>query len=258
MRKVLLAFIIVLLSVTAMAQNEPVWVKRTPKPSNNTFFYRDIKGYGDDFDKALENAKLHVKQVVSEYMGDIFEIVVTDDRVTYKSRDGQSYWLPYYRVCEWQNSDHEWIFLYQIAKKGVINPKFDHFDCHKTAREIYWRAGVESLFIPGLGQIIDKKQYVKGTCFFAGTAACVIGGLVANNNYQWYIDLAGKTLPGPTHSSYMDSADQWNKIEIGCFIAAGLCWVANVCDALFANPKNYNVSANVGDKSMTLSLNVKF
>ena len=270
MKRFLLTYAIVFLYLVSLAQNEPAWVKKTPKPKmfNRTFFYQVVTVHVEETNseavaekEAIEKATQYINDNMLEYQGNSREVVYQDGQAYYKAREGQSIKWPVYRLCQWHNPSNtsEWCFLYQIADRNCMpNYRFDNYDCQKESRKIYWRAGVESFFIPGLGQIIDKKQYVKGTCFFAGTAACVIGGLVANNNYQWYIDLAGKTLPGPTHSSYMDSADQWNKIEIGCFIAAGLCWVANVCDALFANPKNYNVSANVGDKSMTLSLNVKF
>lgn len=271
MKSLLFTYIFLFLSIASFAQNEPAWIKKTPKPhiwNRGRFFYQTVTVHVEEANneaiaekEAIEKATQYINDFLLEYIGNTREVIYKDGQAYYKTREGQSIKWPISRKCPWHNPENEseWRFLYQIADRNhVDNPRFENYDCHKKALSIYWRAGAESFFIPGLGQVVDKEQYWKGVGFFAGTAACLIGGLVSDNMYQWNIDQAGKTLPGPTHSSYMDSADQWNKVEIGCFIAAGLCWVANVCDALFANPKNYNVSTNVGDKSMTLSLNVKF
>lgn len=269
MKRVLFAVLCVLFSIVSVAQDTPKWIKKTPKPNmfNRTFFYQVVTVHVDETDneaagetEAIEKATQLINDNILEYIGNSREVIYKDGQPYYKSREGQSIRWPINRKCQWHNPSNksEWLFLYQIARIGhVKNYRFDDYDCQKKARKIYWTAGIESFFVPGLGQIVDKKDYLKGACFFAGTAACIIGGLISDSYYQWNYNEAIKLHPGSEQDSYLDKADQWNKAEYGFFIAAGLCWAVNICDALFAPPK-YSVTPYIDDKSMSLSLNVKF
>lgn len=265
MKRYLSTIAFVFLSFLCLAQNEPpAWTKKTPKPKlfNKTFEYKvitvcDVEKQDEAHKKAMQEVCIAISNSIKRMT---WETYIKDGQVYFKPREGQAVRWPNQRVCEWHNpiNKTEWKFLYQIADMNhTDNYRFETFqDCYKTNRKIYWRAGVESL-VPGLGQMVDKKSYWKGAGFFVGTAACLTIGLIANNDYQYWDNKANKTLPGTKHDEYIDAANQCRVTSV-CFLgAAALCYVANICDALFAPPK-YNVTTYINNESAYLSLNVKF
>lgn len=119
-------------------------------------------------------------------------------------------------------------------------------------------------FIPGWEQFY-KGQPVKGTLFLVGEAV-TIGGVVVAQTYK----ARNETLMNNTHTSmrqtYADRANLWNTVSIGCGIAAGIIYVWNIADGLFAEGEgrvflsdaSFNITPYVTPQSSGLALCLKF
>ena len=237
MTRIILSFIIVLITtLTSTAQSAPQWVKKTPRASNDDFRYQPIRGYGDTYDQALRNATQHVKQYIHDaFVMDETEIITVDGEKIYVSIDGQTFQWPMLRICDQQMSDNEWWFLYQIANKGILNPKYDYFDCYEVDKNDLHkldRTALACSFFPGLGQIIVKKNKPVGYAFMIGDLALVGGGvyclLESNNQY----DISQN--PNYTSNYRQDAYDNYKMLDTSCkilFGAAAAVYVINLYTA---------------------------
>lgn len=107
------------------------------------------------------------------------------------------------------------------------------------AQEDYNKAGAiaTSCFVPGMGQIAFKRDYVKGSLILATEAASIAAIVVCNSQQYSYKDKSDRAITADDKVNYMKKSDNYGtarNIMIG--VAAGI-YVYNILDVILARPK---------------------
>lgn len=137
MKRLFILTIIILSNYIGISQTVPIWTKKLPNPSNNTFYYCSITGLGGDYNEALNDAYNKLHRIIDEKLGTTIigkSSIDNQGAVSYYAIDGQTHTIKTFKACEWpkpyEKSDH-WEFLFQVAEAGNITVKFDVFsDCY--------------------------------------------------------------------------------------------------------------------------------
>lgn len=177
-------FSLILLSSCAYCQHVPTWVHKLPTPSNNTYMYVREKAEGFTENQARNQAIAQVFQSTAMRLGqpissdEIFKAVQNGTEYSVLSA---TYNIPINKVCEYsqqlKNGQYRVYVLCQVAVKGNITPYFDDVSfCNNTSQYNNTIALVESVFVPGLGQM-GKRHYVEGITTLVSELAMVSGAL---------------------------------------------------------------------------------
>lgn len=197
MKKLFLLIFLVGLSIVSIAQIRkpsfrPDWVYKLPVPENATFVYTREQGEGNTKQEALNKAYCQVLESTAQRLG---QTVNTADihKAVYGGTDyevvSRAMKIPVNKVCDFYVQDtttRRWTayILCQVAEKGNITPEFEPcqictshtmFDeqmkrynqrvaqAQKEKKQAQLKedglALLESLFVPGLGQMMKASKY---------------------------------------------------------------------------------------------------
>ncbi len=191
MKKILFLVIIVLLSVSAFAQNRqqirPDWLLKKPEAGNDTYEYVIEHGVGLTEKDALDEAINRVHQYYIHRLGQ--KIESSQEGVTAQT---ETYAIPFKKVCEYTEKDKDGTFtvyvLCQVAVRGNVTPVFDeYYSCNSIGEYKNFMhkknvsAIVASIFMPGAGQMV-KRHYGSGVLTLLGEVVFV-GGAVGSYFY---------------------------------------------------------------------------
>lgn len=182
---ILFSFIVGAQSIFAQKNNErPGWTMNPPKAGNGTYSYIVEFATGTTEESARNTAIAKVFQTTIMRLG----MPVNSSEINQALQSGKSYGeisiqynIPINKVCEYVekvSNGYRVYVLCQVAKSGKVSPDFDHFaGCNDIRRYKNWVAGVESTFVPGLGQM-TKRRYGSGAAFLT-TELALAGGAIA-------------------------------------------------------------------------------
>lgn len=243
-----LTLIFVLIVLSSYAQNKPIWIKNTPTPTNNTYYYV-VQSATEKSEAAARNIAIgEVMRSTAMRIGQPFDSESVFNALqngTDYSVISRQYNIPINKVCEHVENNGNLCRIYilcQVAKAGNITVYFDNFnDCYNMVEDHSddWRALGLSVF-PGLGQIIVKKNKPVGYAFMIGDLALIGGGvyclLESNNQY----DISQN--PNYTSNYRQDAYDNYKMLDTSCkilFGAAAAVYVINLYTA-YKMPKKTN------------------
>ncbi|MBO5674209.1 MAG: hypothetical protein J6S09_07970 [Paludibacteraceae bacterium] len=273
MRKIPFFVLLVLFATSASAQQpkkpeyRPDWFYNTPHPGNATYLYVVEHGEGATKREALNQAIARVFQSTANRIG---QFVSTDEinRAVQAGTDysviGRNMKVPINKVCEFAFQDEKsyaWTVyvLCQVAKSGSVIPEFDDCDlCNAHTifdkNMMYYKEQlaqqkinarkaknkenaislVESVFVPGLGQIM-KGHVTEGTFTLIGEVGLLTGGIatyaVAKNKLEL---LKAEDLD---YASFNQLKKEYNGLRAGSYImyvTAGALYAFNLYRAYFA------------------------
>ena len=236
----------------ATAQEKlPGWVSKPPKPGNSTYTYVMHHAGGRTQVEARNNALNEVYRSAIMRLGikvdwnDIEKILENGGDWT---AIALKYGIPVNRVCEAtdkreniQTSNPYIVYvLCQVATSNTDNnyPRFDDFrGCNDTKSYSNAISLVESMFIPGLGQM-TKHRGGHGTGVLLGELVFVGGGVTS-----WYFakqELEKMKDPNVTFADFQTAKKNYNICRIAniaAFSAAAALYVGNLFQAYFIKPK---------------------
>ncbi len=251
MKRLIIITVIILTHYIGISQTAPVWTKKLPDPSNNTFYYCSITGFGSNYNEALNDAYNKLHRVIDEKLGTTMigkSSMDNQGSVSYYAVDGQTHTIQTFKRCDWpkphEKSDH-WEFLFQVAEAGNITVYFDDFnDCYKmvTDHSEDWKAFRMSFF-PGLGHIY-KNHKALGYTIMVSDIALVCGGIGCYFAAQTYSDIMDD--PTATASEKRDAESTYNMLNsasIVCYSAAAVLYIVNLWTAYtISDNRNTRVS----------------
>lgn len=154
-----LTLIFVLLVLSSYAQNRPIWIKNTPTPTNNTYYYV-VQSATEKSEAAARNIAIgEVMRSTAMRIGQPFDSESVFNALqngTDYSVISRQYNIPINKVCEYVENNGNSCRIYilcQVAKAGNITVYFDNFnDCYNIVKDHSrdWKAVGLSL-IPGGG-----------------------------------------------------------------------------------------------------------
>lgn len=279
MKKILFFLLVASVSISVAAQTprkpnyRPDWFYNTPHPENATYLYVVEHGEGSTKREALNQAMARVFQSTATRIGSLVSTEEINRAVqagTDYSVISQNMKVPIHKVCEFpiqDTTDYSWTMyvLCQVAKSGSITPEFEPCDvCNahtvfdkqmqyyresianaeknaiKNKRKKNGVAFVESMFLPGLGQMV-KGHGAEGAFTLIGELGLIGGGVAT-----YYIakdELALLKTGTLDLNGYNTSAQKYNDmrtVTYTLFAAAGALYVFNLCRACLATDKKSN------------------
>lgn len=272
MKKILFLGLLVIVSMSVMGQPRkpeyrPDWVYNTPHPGNATYLYVVEHGEGATKREALNQAIARVFQSTANRIGQF----VSTDEINRAVQAGTNYdvigrnmKVPVNKVCEFALQDqtnYSWTVyvLCQVAKAGNITPEFEDCDlcnahtvfdrnmkyyndqlaqqklnARKARNKENALSLVESVFVPGLGQIM-KGHVTEGTFTLIGEVGLLSGGIatyaVAKNKLEL---LKAEDLD---YASFNQLTKEYNGLCAGSYImyvTAGALYAFNLYRAYCA------------------------
>lgn len=255
MEKLTLLLLSFLIAFACFCQTEgrPGWIYKTPKASNDTYMYKVYSSFGDNPDDARKKALNFMLQDIMSITGGRH---ISSDQVANAIEAGKSpeeisrtYNIRYNKVCEYHekrenaNGCITWI-LCQIPKRLDIAPDFTSFDgCYDTKKYRNWVSGVESAFLPGLGQM-TKRRGGKGSLFLLSEMA-LAGGAITTKIFanERLNTLKGNKIDFSSYNTAMKEYNNMRLINNICLWTLVAVHVGNIVHATLAKPK-YKTSKN--------------
>lgn len=240
-----LTLLTMVVSINAQEGNRPAWIEKLPTAENDTYVYvREHEG-GSTVTEARNKALANVYRQAMMRIGatvDWAEISngVNDGTIEWGSISAK-YNLPVNKICEHvETSTHGYVVfvLCQVAKAGNVYPDFTTWNgCADKKNYSNAISLVESMFIPGLGQMTKHRG---GHGFFVLFGELVfVGGGVAS----WYFsnrELEIMNDPNVSLNDFKNAKKLYGYHRIGnivCYSAAAALYVGNLFQAYFIKPK---------------------
>ena len=244
-KRILLSFILALITLSSFAQEKPGWIYNKPKPSNSTYLYvveaataeTEREARSQAFARILLSTAMRLGQPINSdeinravQNGEAFEVIASQ------------YNIPINKVCEYgeRNKDGFRIYLLcQVAKAGNAIADFDYnFEgCFDIKQYGNGRALIKSMFVPGLGQM-GKRRYGEGVFTLLTEVACLGGAYLTYNEAQNKLDIMNNA--NTNYKDYMAAKDTYNEMKTYntvCLGAAAAVYVINLYRAYSAKPK---------------------
>lgn len=244
-KKVLLFAIALCLTFVAHSQELPAWTKKLPKAGNDTYMYVSEYALGNSENEARNQAMVRVFQSTAMRLGQ----PVSSDAIFEAAQNGtdfkvisQDFNIPINKVCEYSEKMKNGMFrvfvLCQVAKAGNVSPIWDEFrGCNDIKQYNNGVAFVESMFIPGLGQM-SKRHFGEGAFTLAGEVVLVSAGFgcyfVSREELKIMRD------PTISYDQFTDAYNLYNTMKTTSYVvwsAAAAFYIYNLCRAYTMQPK---------------------
>lgn len=245
MKKLLLILLTLTIYSVSFGQSMPEWIYKLPKPGNNTYLYEKEMGLGSTENEARNQAIARVFQSTALRIGqpissdEIFRAVQNNTEFSVIAR---TFKLNVHKVCEYPtrtvDGNYKVYILYQVAKAGNIEPRFDYnFDeCYHVQQYSNASALLKSMFIPGLGQI-GKRHYAEGILTLTGEVLLVGVGIGCYYSAQHQLDIMKKD--NVSYSDFADATSKYNSLQTTSYFiwgAAAALYVFNLLRAVTLHP----------------------
>lgn len=249
MLKRILFFAVAFCTITmAKSQDLPAWIMKLPKAGNNTYVYMRESAVGNTELEARNQALAQVFQTASNRLGQpvsssaIYDAVQrgTDLKVI-----SQEFRIPINKVCEHKERLKDGkvrvYVLCQVAVAGNISPVWDEFrGCNDIRQYKDGVALVESMFIPGLGQMC-KRHFGEGAITLIGEALLVSAGF--GTYFVAREELSIMRSPDVTYQQFTDAYKMYNNMKTTSYVVwstAAAFYIFNLCRAYTIQPKYKN------------------
>lgn len=226
----------------------PAWVTKLPKAGNGTYMYVAESAVGNTETEARNQAIALVFQTTANRLGQPVSSTAIYDAVqkgTNLQVISQEFSIPINKVCEYKevfkNGKVRIYVLCQVAKAGNITPVWDEFrGCNDIKQYKDGVALVESMFIPGLGQMC-KRHYGEGAATLIGEVVLVSAGF--GTYFVSREELSIMRTPDITYQQFSDASKLYNDMRITSYVvwgAAAALYIFNLCRAYTIQPKYKN------------------
>ena len=244
-KRILLSFILALITLSSFAQEKPGWVYNKPKPSNNTYLYTVEVATANTEREARSQAFARILYSTAMRLGQ----PINSDEINRAVQSGKDfsvissqYNIPINKVCEYgeRNKDGYRVYLLcQVAKTGnsIVEFDYDFEGCFDIKQYRNSTALIKSVFVPGLGQM-GKGRYTEGVLTLATEVVCLGGAYITYNKAQNQLGIMNNT--NTNYKDYMAAKDTYNKMKTYntvCLGAAAAVYVINLYRAYSAKPK---------------------
>lgn len=231
---------------TAANNTKPQWMRKLPKPLNNTYNFQTF--HIDE--RSIYSAMKQLPDVAAFYMEREYNISGVTVQ-TFELRDehsngrNDSYQLQKINDTVYTESgkvnvrltvideylaDDGVYFLCTVPDPNSHKVMYDDFELTtQYGTQGLWRSAI----VPGWGQF-HKGSYVKGGLILGGTAV-LIGGIVATETVKTdYVRRIGETHDADYKRLYAKRADQFSTARNICIGALGALYLYNLIDAIAA------------------------
>lgn len=264
----------------------PQWLKKLPKPSNNSYHFKAFHVEGTNIYSAMKQ----LPDVAAYYMERQYDIsgvtVETFElRNEYTNGENNSFQLQQIHDTVYTTTGNVNVKLAivdeYISEDGIYflctvpdpNSKHVIYDDYEVTTQYGLMGMWRSAIIPGWGQLY-KGNIVKGSLILGGTAA-LIGGIIATETIRSdYSRRINETHEINQKRLYAKRADQFSTTRNICFGALGALYIYNIIDAVVspgarrvvvkekeATNKKYSYSfypSTLGGSSVLLAFNLTF
>ena len=245
MKRAVLSFLLLSAVVCAKAQSLPAWAMQLPKAGNSTYLYVCEYALGDSEAQARNQAMVRVFQSTAMRIGQ----PVSSEAIFNAAQNGkdfevisQDYNIPINKVCEYserlKNGMYRVFVLCQVATAGNVPPQWETYNgCQNIKQYKNGVALVESIFIPGLGQM-SKRHFGEGALTLVGETVLVSAGFgcyfVSREMLNTMRD------PNVTYADFVQAQKTYNTLRTTHYIvwsAAAALYIYNLCRAYTMQPK---------------------
>lgn len=257
LRKLLLIFILSVVSLNVLAQERPIWLDGDFKETSKSYLkvvtgscssYSDKSYAKESALKQIFKDNIFNSEAKVKVQGDFFYIE-SDQTVNVKARVIDEY----YEKVDY--TYHAYI-LVQIAK----DPSYQ-FDKVTISDDYPFTARV---FVPGMAQIY-KGQSAKGVCFIGGEILFIGGAIVSHSMMASNINKIGSTHNSSLKYQYTKNANTWKTTRNVSIAGAVAVYLWNLIDgtaakgeeAVFLGMNNVTVSPYTDFNSTGIALNFK-
>lgn len=222
MKRILLLFVCVLSVVIVSAEN--IKVKHFVELEKDLSYRTDMK-------KDINDMPCAIIKVTNADASFIFEGNITDK--VFKAGEIWLYVTPGTKRITIKHGS------VTLRYEFPIKVEYATYELALRSQEDFNKAGAiaTSCFIPGVGQMAFKHDYVKGSLILAAEAASIAALVVCNSQQLSYKDKANRAITADDKVNYMKKSDNYGtarNIMIG--VAAGI-YVYNILDVILARPK---------------------
>lgn len=247
-RRLFLLSIAIALFAAAHAQDLPAWVTKIPKAGNGTYMYVKESAVGNSETDARNQAVALVFQTTANRLGQAVSSAAVYEAAQ-KGTDlqvlSQEFRIPINKVCEHterlKDGKVRVYVLCQVAQSGNVAPEWDNFNgCEERKQYKDGIALVESMFIPGLGQMA-KRHYGEGAATLVGEVLLVSAGF--GTYFVAREELNIMRTPNITYEQFAQAYKTYNNMRITSYVvwgAAAAFYVYNLCRAYTLQPKYKN------------------
>lgn len=247
-RRTILLFAAICLFATIQAQDLPAWVTKLPKAGNGTYMYVKESAVGNTENEARNQAIALVFQTTANRLGQ----AVSSSAVYEAVQQGvdlevisQEFKIPINKVCEHKeilkDGKVRMYVLCQVAQVGNITPVWDDFrGCEERKQYKDGVALVESIFIPGLGQM-SKRHYGEGAVTLVGEVLLVSAGF--GTYFVAREELNIMRTPNISYEQFSQAYKTYNTMRTTGYVvwgAAAAFYIYNLCRAYTLQPKYKN------------------
>lgn len=247
-KNTLVITIFICLFATAQTQDLPAWVTKLPKAGNTTYMYVKESAVGNKENEARNQAIALVFQTTANRLGQavssaaVYEAVQQETDLEVIS---QEFKIPINKVCEHKeilkDGKVRMYVLCQVAQAGNMTPIWDDFrGCEERKQYKDGIALVESIFIPGLGQM-SKRHFGEGAATLAGEVLLVSAGF--GTYFVAREELNIMRTPNITYEQFSQAYKTYNNMRITSYVvwgAAAAFYIYNICRAYTLQPKYKN------------------
>lgn len=245
MKRIILTLLAICAINGVKSQTMPTWTMQLPKAGNGTYMYVCEYALGDSESEARNQAMVRVFQTTAMRIGQPVSSEAIFDAAQ-KGKDfkviSQDYNIPINKVCEYsermKNGLYRVYVLCQVAIAGNVAPQWDDFNgCQDIKQYKNGVALVESIFIPGLGQM-SKRHFGEGALTLVGETVLVSAGFGCYFVSREMLNIMRK--PNVTYSEFTESQKNYNILRTTHYIVWGTAaalYVYNLCRAYTMQPK---------------------
>lgn len=245
MKRAILFLFLLGATFCAKAQSLPAWTMQLPKAGNGTYMYVCEYALGDSESQARNQAMVRVFQSTAMRIGQPVSSEAIFDAAQ-KGKDfeviSQDYNIPINKVCEYserlKNGMYRVFVLCQVATAGNVAPQWEVYNgCQNIKQYKNGIALVESIFIPGLGQM-SKRHYGEGVLTLVGETVLVSAGFGCYFVSREMLNIMRS--PDVSYSNFANAQKTYNTMRTTHYIvwsAAAALYVYNLCRAYTMQPK---------------------
>lgn len=247
MKKIIFCLILITVAGGVIAQEpeRPAWTNKPPKAGNSTYVYVVQHAGGKTPAEARNNALAEVYRQAIMRIGVAVDWTEISNSLQNETVDwgaiSAKYKLPVNKICEYiETSTNGYVMfvLCQVARSGNVYPEFEEFrGCNDKKSYSNAVSLVESMFIPGLGQM-TKNRGGHGTGVLLGELVFVGGGVTS-----WYFakqELDRMNDPNISLDDFKKAKKNYKTFRIAniaAYSAAAALYVGNLFQAYFIKPK---------------------
>ena len=241
MKRHLILFILLLCCGVGFSQKDrPGWIVNTPKPGNG-YLYVVEYAIGKSQEIALNSAVAKVYKNTAMRLKSGLDLTEINQAIEKGSALTSTYNIPVQKVCEYSeriSGGYKVYVLCQVAKDAFDYPNWEHFSgCNDARKYTDWVAGLESAFLPGLGQM-TKRRGGSGTLFLLSEMSLAAGAISTKCIAQKKLNiLKGNNVDFVTYSTNVKKYNNLkltNNIFLWTLLAVH---VGNIVHAVMARPK---------------------